>query len=112
MGPLPPVNLILRVYNQTQAAGSLRWQATSPPAQSAPPNSGGATVPPCQEFDTALGPGNWEITIAGQGGSLTATVSTSSSGQARQAYAIRADGRVERLYAVVGEPEPSGPPLC
>ena len=113
MGPLPPTNLVVRVYNQSPTAGALHWQAQSAGGSGAQAPAGDVGVPPCQEADQVLAAGGWRLTITGGGGTLTDDVEAPQVGQARLAYVIRAGGDVERLYLLAGsDPEPSAPPLC
>ncbi len=110
---LPPVHLVIRVYNQGHAPGLLHWEQVNPDVSSRQPAPGDATIGPCTEVDHVFGPGTWQLTITSSRATQVTMATAPPTGQAFYGYAIRGDGRIESLYHVTsGQLEPSQSPGC
>lgn len=113
-GPVAMTILTIRVYNQSQQAGSLHWARPGLLGTPILGSSRTEAVQPCSDYSTAFDAGTLTLMIRSATSTMTLTVTSEVSAPIAQGFVIRPDGAIAQMYRMPGlqGDEPSPPPLC
>jgi hypothetical protein len=106
--PVPQVNAIVEVFNQTSNAGTLEWQGSS---------TGNEPIAPCSADTTiGLGPGTWRVTITEGSNRQALALTAPATGGFYEVLEISPDGQIADLYTGADQrslpPRPAGWAFC
>jgi hypothetical protein len=107
-GPVPQVNAIVEVFNETNNADKVEWHGTS---------TGSEPIAPCSaDTEIDFGPGTWELTITDGSFRQTLSLTAPATGGFYEVLDIGPDGQISDLYTGPDQhsvpPRPAGWAFC